>query len=53
MLELNKIYCIDVLEGLPSIDGLDQLIVSSEWKLDVACFGGCRSITHTRNYDEY
>ena len=33
-------YCIDVLEGLPSIDGLDQLIVSSEWKLDVACFGG-------------
>ncbi|MBP3406327.1 MAG: hypothetical protein J6N18_09510 [Kiritimatiellae bacterium] len=33
-------YCIDILEGLPSIDGLDQLTIASEWKLDVTCFGG-------------
>ena len=33
-------YRINVLDGLPTVDGLDQLTVISQWKLDVASFGG-------------
>ena len=38
-------YRIDVLEGLPSVLGLDMLTVVEEWRLDVAGFGGGARLT--------